>query len=289
MAGDPYYSSVGLLLHCDGSNGSSTFTDSSPTPKTPTASGAVISTAQAQWGQSGYFDGTNDYLSIPAHADFVFGTGAFTIDAWIYPTANNKIIIANSVASSDTSWQLMISGTGKLQFLTYLTVLAVGATTITLNAWSHVSVAFDGTTYRVFLNGTMDGSGTTLKNLSSSNTLYIGTNGAFSGYYSGHIDDVRITKGIARQTSTFSVPTAAYPDAAPIVSGIVRDSSNALCARTLRAYDRTTGALVGSTASNGTTGAYTMNCSTLNEVSVLCLDDVAGTTENDLVLRTTPA
>lgn len=284
MAGNPNYANISLLL-----SGDSTFVDSGPIGHVATVNGTVISSTQSQFGgASMYFDGSNDYLSYSSHAAFVFGTGAFTIDAWIYPEANNKVIFGNLVSSSDTSWQLMISSTGKLQFLTWVTVFVTCSTTITLNAWSHVSVSFDGTTYRVFLNGSVDGSGTTLKNLSSSNTLYIGTNGASSSYYSGYVDDLCIIKGIALRTSAFTPPTAPHMGYAGQVSGIVRDSTNALCARIVRAYDRSTGALVGSTASNGTTGAYTLNCSTVNEVSVLCLDDVAGTTENDLVLRTTP-
>lgn len=197
---DEYLSSVSLQLKMDEADTSTTFTDTSNTPKTVSVFGnAQISTAQSRFGgASAYFDGTGDYLSLAAHADFVFGTGAFTIEAWIYPAANSDVIVANTASGQDTSWQLMVSATGNVQFLTFITVLATGATTITLNAWSHVAISFDGVTYRVYLNGVMDGSGTTIKNMSTSAAVRIGTNNSLSSYYSGYIDDLRITKGVAR-------------------------------------------------------------------------------------------
>lgn len=74
-----------LLLHCDGTDGSTTFSDNGVTGHTVTANGnAQIDTAQSKFGNaSGLFDGTGDYLTIPDHADWNFGTGNFTIDAWI--------------------------------------------------------------------------------------------------------------------------------------------------------------------------------------------------------------
>jgi len=77
-----------LILLCNGSNGSSIFTDSSPSPKTVTAHGnAQISTAQSKsGGSSAYFDGSGDFLTVPADADLQFGSGDFTVEAWVYPT-----------------------------------------------------------------------------------------------------------------------------------------------------------------------------------------------------------
>ena len=65
--GDPYYSAVSLLLPMDGTNGSTTFTDSSLNGLTVTAVGnAQISTTQSKYGgASGYFDGTGDYCQFP--------------------------------------------------------------------------------------------------------------------------------------------------------------------------------------------------------------------------------
>ncbi len=74
-----------LLLHADGSNGSTVFVDSGSNGKTVTAYGnAQISTAQSKFGgASAYFDGNGDYLSVPSSDDWSFGTEAFTMEAWI--------------------------------------------------------------------------------------------------------------------------------------------------------------------------------------------------------------
>lgn len=60
---DPYFSNVSLLLHMDGANGSTTFTDSGPNALTITPTGTTISTSQAKYGASGYFNGTSAYLT----------------------------------------------------------------------------------------------------------------------------------------------------------------------------------------------------------------------------------
>jgi len=93
---DTYYSNVSLLLHCDGSNGSTTFTDNSPSPKTVTANGnASVSTAQSKFGgASAVFDGTGDYLSLDGSSGFAFGTGDFTIEFWLSPSVLNGVIYA---------------------------------------------------------------------------------------------------------------------------------------------------------------------------------------------------
>ena len=83
-----------LLLHCDGTNGGTTFTDSSPSGHTVTAQGAThtdttikkFGTASAQFGG----DGTGDDLTIPDSSDWDIGTGDFTFDCWVYPTDNGS-------------------------------------------------------------------------------------------------------------------------------------------------------------------------------------------------------
>ena len=81
MAFDPDFDKVSLLLHMDGAYGSTTFNDSSPAAKAVAASGnAKVSAAKSKWGGASLaLGGSGDYLSAPAHADFVFGVGDFTV------------------------------------------------------------------------------------------------------------------------------------------------------------------------------------------------------------------
>lgn len=72
------------------------------------------------------------------------------------------------------------------------------------------------------------------------------------------------------------------------VSGTVLDANAAPAIRTLRVYRRDTGALLGSTTSSGSTGAWSFSDAYAGEVQVVMLDDALGTLENDQILRTTP-
>jgi len=74
----------------------------------------------------------------------------------------------------------------------------------------------------------------------------------------------------------------------PTISGVVKDINGNGVARTVRAYRRDTGVLVGEVTSNGTTGAYSIATTFAGEHNVVMLDDIFGTVENDQILRTTP-
>lgn len=288
MAGNPNFDKVVLQLHCNVATG---FTDVSLTPKTVTATNAVISTAQSKLGgASAYFDGTGDILAVTPLTDFAFGTGDFSIEMFIrlssFTGANFFDMRPNS--TSNGAYPLIYCTPSTIRFFVS-SADKITSGTLSTNTWYHLAVGRTGTNTKMFIDGVQAGSTFTSDTTNyAAGSVTFGGSSNNAGNFTGYFDEIRIYKGYNPYPSAFTAPTAEFSDALPIVSGVVRDSSNALCARTVRAYDRTTGALVASTTSNGTTGAYTLNCTTLNEVSVLCLDDVAGTTENDLVLRTTP-
>src|SRR5690554_1699309 len=92
---DPYFASVVLLLHGDGTDGSTTITDNSGSAHSPTVNGnSQIDTAESQFGgASVLFDGSGDYLEYADSADWDFGTGDFTVEFWMrrnaWPTSGN--------------------------------------------------------------------------------------------------------------------------------------------------------------------------------------------------------
>ena len=225
VGGDPDFSSVSLLLHLDGTNGSTTFTDTSSSPKTLTAAGsAQISTAEAKFGQSLLLNTANDYanyLTTPDNVGFQFGTGAFTMEAWIYLISKPKnvaAVIATGTASFGAgSYYFVVDGSNKLQFGGSGVSALLSTSTISTGQWYHVAASRSGTTTRIFIDGTLEdteASDTTSYNYSTNNLL-IGRNGWDSsgnqGFY-GYIDEVRITKGVARYTATFTAPTAPFFD-----------------------------------------------------------------------------
>jgi hypothetical protein len=217
---DPQYGSVSLLLHGDGTNGSTTITDNSPTPKTVTAVGdAKISTAQSKFGGSSIaFDGTGDRLSIPAASLFNFENNNFTVEAWIYLNAitSIKTIVSNYATSASASgWGIFVPNTGIVtgQFYSGISATNVSsADPITTANWVHVAFVRNSNLFTLYLNGvggTSVSSSATLNN--SSNLLLIGSE-AGTLNWDGYIDDLRITKGIARYTANFTPPAAPFPD-----------------------------------------------------------------------------
>ena len=225
IGADPDFSSVTLLLHLNGTNGSTTFTDTSSSPKTLTAVGsAQISTAEAKFGQSLLLNDANtyiNYLTTPDNVGFQFGTGAFTMEAWIYLLSKPKTvaaIIANGTAGfAAGSYYFVVDGSNKLQLGGSGINPVQSTSTISTGQWYHVAASRSGTTTRIFIDGTLEDTetGDSSSYNFSTNNLLIGRNGWDSsgtqGFH-GYIDEVRITKGVARYTATFTAPTAPFFD-----------------------------------------------------------------------------
>jgi hypothetical protein len=221
---DPHFANVSLLLYGNGINGSITITDNSPSPKTVTASGnAQISTAQSKFGGSSIaFDGTGDFLSTPANASFNFGTDNFTVEMWIY--VNNSSVNEGlaSIASVGTTsgLGLQIFGNQVLALIgTGGSINSVCRTpTINIATWLHIALVRSNGVFTFYADGVGGAtSNAVLSNVSTS--LIVGdgfgiTGGLFGNIneFNGYIDDLRITKGVARYTANFTPPTAQFPN-----------------------------------------------------------------------------
>jgi hypothetical protein len=228
-ATDTNINEVSLLLHGDGTNGSTTITDSSPTPKTVTAVGnAQISTAQSKFGGASIaFDGTGDYLTVPDNADFEYGSGNFTAEAWVYPVASpNEPVIMGQWdgvgGGTGLSWVIVLSDNSSrnLRFLVSTdgstpAADSVSSSPLTLNAWSHVALVRSGDVFTAYLNGTSAVSYTISAGASlfnATNVITVGASSTANLPFNGYIDDLRITKGVARYTAAFTPPTTPFPD-----------------------------------------------------------------------------
>lgn len=222
-ATDPNFASVVLLTGFEGSNGSTTLTDESAAPHTLTAvGGAQIATAQKKFGGSSLsLASISDSVTTPDSADFELGAGAFTIEAFIrFSSAPASVQLVHKflTTGNQRSWRFYFTGSA-LEFQgspdgtsAANVTLATGAWSPSTDIWYHVCADFDGTTYRVYADGAMLGSGT------STITIFNGTAilglGARSGDgMVGYMDEVRITKGVARYASGggFTPPAAAFP------------------------------------------------------------------------------
>lgn len=204
---DPFWANVSALLHMDGSNGGTTFTDQ--TGKTWTRNGTpTISTAQAKFGQSAVFSGSSQWIDGPSSADFTFGTGDFTIECWAYFTATGA---NRGLFSFGSNLTLYLSSSGANLYWFDGSTNLLTATGPALNTWHHIAIARQGTTLRMFINGVLVASATYSTNLTSTN-MRVGSATTGATNMQGYIDEVRITKGVARYTANFTPPSAPFPD-----------------------------------------------------------------------------
>lgn len=176
--------------------------------------GAKLSTAQKKFGTASLsLNGTTDYLRIASEADFAFSTGAFTLEAWIYNTSQpvaNQIIFDFRSANPQIVPTLYINATtNTLRLAVNGSAVIDSTSTIPLNTWTHIALAKSGTSTKMYVNGSQVGSTYTDNNTYIQGPVTIGARFDYTTPFFGYIDDVRISKGVARYTgSTYTVPTA---------------------------------------------------------------------------------
>jgi YD repeat-containing protein len=216
---DPSFASVGLLLHGNGASGSTVFTDNSASPRMLTPVGnAVISTAQSKFGGASMaFDGAGDYLTTPHVGTIDVSAGDFTIEGWVRPATNAGVFVLmkKGVGSGYGGFMIYLDN-GKVVAQandtgTALAFQLTSTTAIGTSAWSHFALTRAGSTFRLFVNGTLNTSSTyagTLRN--AAEVLSIGANSTGGYPFNGHLDDIRITKGVARYITSFTPPTVEF-------------------------------------------------------------------------------
>ena len=178
-----------------------------------TVGDAQVSTTQAQWPTTSMkFDGTGDYLTWPAGNSAVFGTGDFTVEAWVYcssnPHTNGMFIIDTRNAGQTTNWCFYFGSGNGLTWLYSSTVIAT-STVYSTGTWYYIAYTRSSNTGRLYVNGTQVATGADSNNYNVAPTIaYIATRYNQVNYFDGYIQDLRITKGVAR---TITTPTAAFP------------------------------------------------------------------------------
>ena len=222
MYADPHWANVVSLLHFDGDD------ISDETGRAwVVGGGAQISTSQSKFGGSSLSlnGASGTYITTTNTSEFVFGSDPFTIEAFVRPAvAMDTAIAANwrGVSAADCAWNLMTTAGRNVAFsygVGSSNIRLTSTGTIALNTWTHVAVARDGTNLRIFINGVLDSTHSLVGGLNyyAGEPIVVGALSvahipAGQLLYNGYIDEVRITAGVARYTSSFDPPTRQFPN-----------------------------------------------------------------------------
>jgi hypothetical protein len=223
LPADPYYEYVTMLLTGDGTNGAqnNTFLDSSTNNFSITRNGNTTQGSFSPYGAnwSNYFDGTGDYLSVPDNAAFDFGSGNFTLEAWINivdsTPSKAEWIVCQWLSDSDNAWGYRIETDGTLNFYysqngSDATVIGSATPGITAGQWAHTAVVRNSGTITVYVNGVSVATDSIAGSLYNSTTTVMVGNQSNTGIgqtFTGYISNVRVVKGTAVYTSTFTPST----------------------------------------------------------------------------------
>jgi hypothetical protein len=185
-----------------------------------TVGNAQISTTQSKWGGGSIsFDGTsNTGLKAPAGNLFTFGSGAFTVEFWVRfnSVAADQAVL--NVTGTTNVLTFYVLSTGSLNYYlssngsSYDIASGVSVGSISTGQWYRVALVRSGNTFTPYLNttaGTTSTSSSALATPSSGTFLHLGMSVAGTSNFNGYIDDVRVTRGVARDMTV--LPTAPFP------------------------------------------------------------------------------
>jgi hypothetical protein len=201
-----------LLLHFNGSNGSTTFTDSSTYGRSVTANGdAAISTAQSKFGgASGYFDGSGDYLSFALSMDW---DADFTIELWLRRVdvgegQVNTVCAVGEIQGGVAGMHLALAASGEVYWDNAASGgIAAGSTPI--GQWVHIAAVRASGTNTLYVDG--ESVGTSEQTFPVENPIVeIGGTPRYGFFTNGYIDEFRIVAGTAVYTGNFTPPAAPF-------------------------------------------------------------------------------
>ena len=211
---DFYFSNNSLLLRLDAN-----LSDSSSNNFSLSGYGTTntVGISGALFGGS-----TSDYIEAPLDSAFNFGTGEFTIELWAYPTrTGSHTCIARWGGGNNLYFLSLETTVGVVVYIAGSGTAVITGGTIAVNQWQHIALTKQGSNLKAFLNGSQVGSTYNIgsASLSANNTnLRIGRDFITNSPFQGYIDEIRITKGVCRYSSSFSVPTRPFPDSPPIAA-----------------------------------------------------------------------
>ena len=217
-----------LLLHCNGADSGTTFTDSSSNSYSSTAYGnAHTDTGEKKFGSASLrMDGTTDYLSSDCSATIgALGTDDFTIDMWFYIDTTAPGQHDGYMFDTDTDTDriaIWFTGSTLTSYFADTSGVAITADVIK-DAWVHFAYVKNSGTAQFYLNGILQhNDGTAANDYDTANDMIWGMRGnqAANTDWDGWFDEIRISD-TARWTADFTPPTSEYNGAPPSAVGSI--------------------------------------------------------------------
>jgi hypothetical protein len=179
-----------------------------------TVNTASLTTGVVKFGSNSIQLLGNSYLNVFSNTstNFTIGTADFTAEMWIYPTNVTGSFNLMAIGTEASGRYVVYIVNGALTTNQYGSSVITMGGSIGTNAWAHIAVARQGSTIRGFINGVL--LGTTDANSSAignNNIVKVGSDASGAATFQGYMSDVRLTKGIARYTASFTTATTYLP------------------------------------------------------------------------------
>lgn len=200
-----------VLLHFDGSNGSTSIVDSASARVWTAVGDAKLSNSYSVFGGTSLaLDGAGDYVQTTDLSGLSFGTGDFCIDARIRLNSVGASLFICDMRSADTQIAMCFYvASSKLSIYINGANRITGTTTLVANTDYHVAVERTAGVTKIFLNGSQEGASYADANNYVANALKIGSAWSVSSFLNGFVDEFRVSN-VGRWSENFAVPTGAY-------------------------------------------------------------------------------
>ena len=173
------------------------------------------------------FDGSGDYLGWAATSDFAFGTGAYTVEFWVYPDSLGNTTFFNVAATNGFAVTIKSDNVTITKYGTSNLVETSVAPLI--GQWTHYALVREGTgsnQTKIYKNGILEKTGTDSTDWTVTAATGLGANAAGEGKeWDGKISNFRVVKGTAVYTSSFRTPTEPLTNITNTVLLCCNDSS----------------------------------------------------------------
>ena len=172
----------------------------------------VISTSQQKFGLSSlYLDGSS-HIDVASDSKFAYNSEDFAVECFVRPTSltGTQVVVDQRTASNEAAINIDISATGAVRLYVLGAYQITSTTLVTAGAWSHIAVSRASGVTRLFVNGTVQATTYTDANKYLARPMSIGSSYAGSNKFTGYIDEVRVSRGVSRYTTTFTPTSSAF-------------------------------------------------------------------------------